>query len=56
MNFQSETDVSADMNFNHFFLVDAQQNAKPVPVTHGFYRFSNLEFTPDGRQFIITVI
>jgi dipeptidyl aminopeptidase/acylaminoacyl peptidase len=54
LNFQSETDVSADMNFNHFFLVNVQPDAKPVPVTHGFYRFSNLEFTPDAKQFIIT--
>jgi len=54
LNFQSETDVSADMNFNHFFLVNVQPNAVPVPITHGFSRFNNLEFTPDGKQFIIT--
>jgi dipeptidyl aminopeptidase/acylaminoacyl peptidase len=54
LNFQSETDVSADMSFNHFFIVDVQPNANPIPLTHGFYRFSNLEFTPDGRQSIIT--
>ena len=24
LNFQSETDISADMNFNHFFIVNVQ--------------------------------
>ena len=54
LNFQSETDISADMNFNHFFVVNVQPNATPVAVTRGFYRYNNLQFTPDGKQFIIT--
>jgi dipeptidyl aminopeptidase/acylaminoacyl peptidase len=54
LNFQSETDVSPEMNFNHFFIVNVQPDAIPVPVTHGFYRFNNLEFSPDDKQFIIT--
>ena len=54
LNFQSETDVSAEMNFNQFFIVNVQPNATPVAVTRGFYRYNNLQFTPDGKQFIIT--
>jgi dipeptidyl aminopeptidase/acylaminoacyl peptidase len=55
LTFQNETGISSDMNFNHFFLVDAfTPNAVPVPVTHGFYRFNNLEFMPDGKQIILT--
>ena len=54
LNFQSETDISTEMNFNHFFIVDAQVAAVPVPVSKGFYRFSNFEFLPDGKQFIVT--
>jgi dipeptidyl aminopeptidase/acylaminoacyl peptidase len=54
LNFQSETDVSAEMNFNHLFVVNVQANAIPVPVTRGFSRFNNLQFTPDSRQFIMT--
>ncbi|HET9747597.1 MAG TPA: S9 family peptidase [Chitinophagaceae bacterium] len=52
LNFQNETDISAEINFNHFFIIDAQPNALPVAVTRGFYRFNNLQFTPDGKQFI----
>lgn len=54
LNFQSETDISSEMNFNHFFIVNVQPNAIPVPVTHGFYRFSNLEFMPGSNQFLLT--
>ena len=52
LNFQNETDISSEMNFNHFFIVDAQPNALPIAITRGFYRFNNLQFTPDGKQFI----
>lgn len=54
LNFQSETDISAEMNFNQFFVVNVQPNVTPVPVTRGFYRYNNLQFTPDGKQFIMT--
>ena len=54
LNFQSETDISAEMNFNQFFVVNVQPNATPVAVTRGFYRYNNLQFTPDGKQVIIT--
>ena len=53
LNFQSETDISAEMNFNQFFVVTVQPNATPVPVTRGFYRYNNFQFTPDGKQFIM---
>lgn len=54
LNFQNETDISAEMNFNQFFVVNVQPNTTPVPVTRGFYRHNNLQFTPDGKQFIMT--
>ena len=42
------------MNFNHFFMMNAQANAKPVALTHGFYRFNGAEFTPDGNRVILS--
>jgi len=54
LNFQSETDISSDMNFNQFFVVNVQSNAIPLAVTRGFYRYNNIQFTPDGKQIIMT--
>jgi dipeptidyl aminopeptidase/acylaminoacyl peptidase len=54
LNFQDELNISADMNFNHFFVVNAVAGAIPVAVTHGFYRFTSADFTPDGKQIIIS--
>ena len=54
LNFQDETDVSTDMGFNHFFVVNAQPGAVPAALTHGFNRFNSADFTPDGRQVILS--
>lgn len=53
LNFLDETDVNTEMNFNHFFIVDAKADAKPWPVTKGFYRYNFADFTPGGKQLII---
>ncbi|MBS1573733.1 MAG: S9 family peptidase, partial [Bacteroidetes bacterium] len=44
---------SAEMNFNHYFIVNAQPDAKPVALTKGFYRFNSAEFTPDGKEVVL---
>ena len=54
LNLQDETDASAEMSFNHFFVVNAQTGALPVAVTLGFYRFNSADFTPDGKQLILS--
>ena len=53
LNFQDEMDISAEMNFNHFFITTTQPDAKPVAITKGFYRFNSAEFTPDGKEIIV---
>jgi dipeptidyl aminopeptidase/acylaminoacyl peptidase len=53
LNFQDEMDVSAEMGFNHYFIIEAKPDAKPVELTKGFYSFNKAEFTPDGKQLII---
>jgi dipeptidyl aminopeptidase/acylaminoacyl peptidase len=53
LNFLDETDVNPDMSFNHFFIQEIKADAKPVPVTRGFYRFNYAEFTPDGNQLVL---
>jgi dipeptidyl aminopeptidase/acylaminoacyl peptidase len=54
LNFQEESTTSSDMSFNHFFIVPAEAGAQPVAVTRGFYRFNSAEFTPDGKQLLLT--
>ena len=53
LNFQDEMDINADISFNYFFITDVKQDAKPIAITKGFYRFNFVDFTPDGRQLIL---
>ena len=52
--FQDETDVSTEVRFNHFFMVTAQPGAAPLAITKGFYNFNSAEFTPDGKQLVVS--
>ncbi len=54
LNFQEEATTSGESSFNHFFMVNAIAGAQPVAITHGFYRFTGAEFTPDGKQLVLT--
>jgi dipeptidyl aminopeptidase/acylaminoacyl peptidase len=54
LNFQDEMDVNAEMSFNHFFITNSDGTEKPVELTKGFYRFSFADFTPDGKQIILS--
>ncbi len=54
LQFQEESTTSAEINLNHFFVVSIEPNAQPAELTHGFYSFSSVQFTPDGKQIIIT--
>lgn len=54
LNFQNEMEVNAEMSFNHFFITNADGSGKPVELTKGFYRFNFADFTPDGKQVILS--
>ena len=54
LSFQDETDVSTEIRFNYFFVVSVQPGATPVAVTKGFFSFNNADFTPDGKQLILS--
>lgn len=53
LNFLDEMDINAEISFNHYFLIDLKPDAKPVPVTKGFYRYSSADFSPDGKQLVL---
>jgi len=52
LNFQDEMGVNAELSFNQFFVQGLQSGAQPRHVTPGFYQYSNIDFTPDGRLLI----
>lgn len=54
LNFQDESNISGNISFNQFFIIDVANPSTPKLLTPGFYRYSNLDFTPDGKSLIIT--
>ncbi len=54
LNYLDEMDLNPEMSFTHFFIMDAKPDAKPVNITRGFYRYNSADFTPDGKQLILS--
>ncbi|MCY7421762.1 MAG: S9 family peptidase [Chitinophagaceae bacterium] len=54
LNFQNEMGISSEMNFNQFYKVNVVAGATPVAVIRGFNKYSNVDFTPDGKHLIIS--
>ncbi len=53
LDFQNESEVSTEMSFNHFFIINIAAPDKPIPLTRGYYQFNSASFTPDGRQVLL---
>ncbi len=53
LSFQDETNVSTDMSFTQYFIVDAVADAKPKQLTSGFYSYS-VNFIGDGSKLIFS--
>lgn len=53
LNFQEEMATSSEISFNHFFVAPLNNGNQVSAVTHGFYRFSAAEFTPNGKQLVL---
>ncbi|WP_121354692.1 S9 family peptidase [Flavisolibacter nicotianae] len=54
LNFQDESNISGNMSFTQFFVVDARPQAESTPILTGFSRYGSVEFTPDGKKLLIT--
>jgi len=52
LTFQDEMNVSTDMSFTQYFIVDALPNAQPRQLTNGFYDYA-VNFIGDGSKLII---
>ncbi len=54
LNFQDESNITSETNFTQYFITTVQDTAKPKLLTKGFYRFNNVDFTPDGKKLVIS--
>lgn len=52
LNFQSESNISSDISFNHFFEINVLNTTEPKAVTKGFHSFNSADYTADGKQII----
>jgi hypothetical protein len=54
LNFQNESSISSEMNFNSFFDISTTKGAEPRLLTKGFYSFTDAQYTRDGSQLIFS--
>ncbi len=54
LNFQNEANISADQNFNQFFIIDTENPGTPVAVTRGYHRYNNADFIPGTNRMIFS--
>lgn len=54
LSFQDEMEVNPDFSFSQWFVQSTQPSSTPVPVTHGFYDYNSVDYTPDGKQLLIS--
>lgn len=50
LNFQGEATVEPEFFFNHIYIIDVKENAKPQALTSGFWSYNQATFTPDGKK------
>lgn len=52
LNFQDEMNVSSETTLTQYFIINTntRDSASPKLITKGFYRFNNIDFTPDGKS------
>ena len=54
LQFQEESTTSNEISFTHFFITDVKPGNIPKELTHGFYRYSALEVSPDGKKIYLS--
>lgn len=53
LHFQDETNISSNMSFDQFYMIDVKPAAQAKPILTGFARYSAVDFTPDGKNLIL---
>ncbi|MEJ7671243.1 MAG: hypothetical protein WKF59_00590 [Chitinophagaceae bacterium] len=50
LNFQDESNISSETNFTQYFITASTGYSKTKTTYKSFYRFNNVDFTPDGKS------
>ena len=53
LNFQDEMNINPDQSFNHYFQIDLTPDAKPQPLTRGFFRYGSATYSSTGEILLI---
>jgi len=54
LDFQDERNINGNLSFNQYFVTGIKPGEVPAAVTHGFYSFAKVDFTPDGKQLLLS--
>jgi dipeptidyl aminopeptidase/acylaminoacyl peptidase len=54
LNFQGEAQVEPEMKFTHWWMVELNENAKPILLTKGFQSFLGAQFINNGKSVLLT--
>lgn len=49
LSFQGEATTQPELNFNHIFVIDVKEGAKPMPITKGFDNFNGGNWLDNNR-------
>lgn len=50
LNFQGEATVEPEFFFNHIYIIEVKENAKPQALTSGFWSYNQATFSADGKK------
>lgn len=54
LTFQGEATTQPELNFNHIFMVEVKEGAKPTPVTSGFTSYGGGAWLTSGQVLAVT--
>ncbi|MBK9511903.1 MAG: S9 family peptidase [Cytophagaceae bacterium] len=52
LNFQGESGLNGDINFNHIYEIEVQENAKPRALVSGFSSYNSAQYSADGKSIL----
>jgi dipeptidyl aminopeptidase/acylaminoacyl peptidase len=54
LTFQGEATTQPELNFNHLFMIDVKEGAKPMPITSGFASYGGGAWLKSGQVLAVT--